>query len=110
MEKTGIIVAEGYDYEIVKKAYRPQDDLSLLVTLKANGTIEKTVIGSLAQSLTVDRHDEADWNRLKEIFASKSLQMVSFTITEKGYSCLLYTSFPAAYFRRRLRGGINVIL
>ena len=86
VEKTGIIVAEGYDYEIIKKAYRPQDDLSLLVTLKANGTIEKTVIGSLAQSLTVDRHDEADWNRLKDIFASKTLQMVSFTITEKGYS------------------------
>ncbi|MCB7060023.1 mannitol dehydrogenase family protein, partial [Eggerthella lenta] len=54
VEKTGIIVAEGYDYEIIKKAYRPQDDLSLLVTLKANGTIEKTVIGSLAESLTVD--------------------------------------------------------
>ena len=86
VEKTGIIVAEGYDYEIIKKAYRPQDDLSLLVTLKANGTIEKTVIGSLAQSLTVDRQDAEDWNCLKDIFASKTLQMVSFTITEKGYS------------------------
>lgn len=86
VEKTGIIVAEGYDYEIIKKAYRPQDDLSLLVTLKANGTIEKTVIGSLAQSLTVDRQDAEDWNSLKDIFASKTLQMVSFTITEKGYS------------------------
>lgn len=86
IEKTGIIVAEGYDYEIIKKAYRPQDDLSLLVTLKANGTIEKTVIGSLAESLTVDRHDADDWGRLKEIFASDTLQMVSFTITEKGYS------------------------
>ena len=85
VEKTGIIVAEGYDYEIIKKAYRPQDDLSLLVTLKANGTIEKTVIGSLAQSLTVDRQDAEDWNCLKNIFASKTLQMVSFTITEKGY-------------------------
>ena len=84
-EKTGIIVAEGYDYEIIKKAYRPQDDLSLLVTLKANGTIEKTVIGSLAESLAVDRQDEADWNRLKAIFASSTLQMASFTITEKGY-------------------------
>ena len=74
-EKTGIIVAEGYDYEIIKKAYRPQDDLSLLVTLKANGTIEKTVIGSLAESLAVDRQDEADWNRLKAIFASSTLQI-----------------------------------
>ena len=26
------------------------------------------------------------WNRLKEIFTSKSLQMASFTITEKGYA------------------------
>lgn len=86
IETTGIIVAEGYDYEIIKKSYRPQDNLSLLVTLKANGTIEKTVIGSLAESLTVDRADEADWGRLKEIFANPSLQMVSFTITEKGYS------------------------
>ena len=65
IEKTGIIVAEGYDYEIIRRAYRPQDDLSLLVTLKANGTIEKTVIGSLAESLTVDRHDAEDWNRLQ---------------------------------------------
>lgn len=94
VEKTGIIVAEGYDYEIIKKAYRPQDDLSLLVTLKANGTIEKTVIGSLAQSLTVDRHDSEDWSRLQEIFASDTLQMVSFTITEKGYSL---TSADGAY-------------
>ena len=86
IEKTGIVVAEGYDYEIIKKAYQPQDDLSLLVTLKANGTIEKTVIGSLAESLTVDRYDESDWARLQEVFASSTLQMVSFTITEKGYS------------------------
>ena len=86
IEKTGIVVAEGYDYEIIKKAYQPQDDLSLLVTLKANGTIDKTVIASLAESLTVDRQDAADWARLQEIFASSTLQMVSFTITEKGYS------------------------
>lgn len=100
---TGIIVAEGYDYEIIKKAYRPQDDLSLLVTLKANGTIEKTVIGSLAESLTVDRHDEADWNRLKDIFASGSLQMASFTITEKGYSI----SAPDGTFRADVKADFE---
>lgn len=103
VEKTGIIVAEGYDYEIIKKAYRPQDDLSLLVTLKANGTIEKTVIGSLAESLAVDRQDEADWNRLKDIFASSTLQMASFTITEKGYGI----TSPDGSYRQDVAGDFE---
>ncbi|MBE6043470.1 MAG: mannitol dehydrogenase family protein [Clostridium thermopalmarium] len=83
---TGIIVAEGYDYEIIEKSYKKFDDLSVLVTLKADGSLEKKVIGSMAESLTVDTSNSHDWNRLKEIFRSKSLKMVSFTITEKGYS------------------------
>lgn len=83
---TGIIAAEGYDYEIIEKMNKPHDDLSLLVTLKADGTIEKTVVGSIVESLTVDSKNEEDFARLKEIFRSQSLQMVSFTITEKGYS------------------------
>ena len=45
--KAGITVCEGFDYEIVEKQYRPHDDLSVLVTLKADGTIEKSVIGSI---------------------------------------------------------------
>lgn len=86
IEKTGIIAVDGYDGEIIEKMYRTHDDLSLLVTLKANGSIEKTVIGSLAESLILDSSNEVEWSRLKEIFTAKSLQMVSFTITEKGYS------------------------
>lgn len=81
---TGIIVAEGYDYEIIEKMNK-NDDLSLLVTLKANGTIEKTVVGSIVESLTVNSENEKDFARLKEIFRAPSLKMVSFTITEKGY-------------------------
>ncbi len=81
--KTGLIVAEGYDYEIIDKMYAPHDNLSLLVTLKANGTIEKNVIGSIVESLQMDENNEKDFGRLKEIFTAKSLQMVSFTITEK---------------------------
>ena len=42
----GLIVAEGFDYEIVEKMNRPHDDYSILVTLKADGTVEKKVIGS----------------------------------------------------------------
>ncbi len=84
----GVIVAEGFDYEIIEKAFLPFDDLSLLVVLKANGSIEKKVIGSVVEALVADSDRTAQWNRLKEIFTKPSLQMISFTITEKGYSLL----------------------
>ncbi|MDP3176458.1 MAG: mannitol dehydrogenase family protein, partial [Spirochaetaceae bacterium] len=83
--ETGIIVAEGFDYEIIDKAYRPFDDLSVLVVLKADGTIRKKVIGSVVESLVADP-SSPDWERLAQVFASASLKMASFTITEKGYS------------------------
>ena len=82
----GLIVAEGYDYEIVEKMNRPHDDYSILVTLKADGNVDKTVVGSVVESLAVDSENDVDFNRLKEIFSKDSLQMASFTITEKGYS------------------------
>lgn len=85
-ENTGIIVAEGYDYEIIDKINDPHDNLSLLVTLKADGQIEKTVVASVVEALKADSENEKDFERLKEIFRADSLQMVSFTITEKGYS------------------------
>lgn len=82
----GIVVAEGFDYEIIEKTYRPHDNMSLLVTLKADGAIEKTVVSSITESLISDSESEADWARLKDIFKNNSLQMTSFTITEKGYN------------------------
>ncbi len=82
----GLIVAEGYDYEILEKVNHPHDDYSILVTLKSDGTVEKNVIGSIAESLVLDSDNEAAFARLKEIFAQDSLQMASFTITEKGYN------------------------
>ena len=81
----GVIVAESFDYEIIDKAYQPYDNLSLLVSLKSTGTIEKKVIASVTESLKAD-YQFADWKRLVEIFRNPSLQMISFTITEKGYS------------------------
>lgn len=83
---TGLVVAEGFDYEIIEKSYRPQDNYSVLVTLKADGNIEKTVIGSIVESCILDSENDAEYSRLKEIFENDSLQMASFTITEKGYS------------------------
>lgn len=82
----GIIVSEGFDFEIIDKAYKPFDDLSLLVVLKSDGKLEKQVIGSVVESIAADANRDCEWERLKEIFRKPSLQMVSFTITEKGYS------------------------
>ena len=82
----GLIAAEGYDYEIIEKMNHPHDDYTILVTLKADGNIEKTVVGSVVESLILDSANEAQFSRLKEIFSADSLQMVTFTITEKGYS------------------------
>lgn len=82
----GVIVAEGFDYEIIDKAYAPYENLSLLVLLQSDGSIRKKVIASVTESLKADPQFETDWERLSEIMKNPSLQMISFTITEKGYS------------------------
>ncbi len=82
---TGIIVVGGHDFEVITKSYRPYDNLSVLVTLKADGQVDKKVLGSVTESLIADS-TRTEWKRLQEIFSNSSLQMASFTITEKGYS------------------------
>ena len=82
----GILVAEGFDYEIIEKMYAPHDNLGIAVTLKADGTIDKIIVGSVAEALPLDSANELAYARLKGIFANGSLQMATFTITEKGYS------------------------
>lgn len=79
----GIAVVGGDSIETI---YQDRDNLSLLVTLKVDGSIEKNVLASIAESLVLDSANERYWSRLKEIFASPSLEMASFTITEKGYN------------------------
>ena len=81
----GVIVAETFDYEVIDKAYTPYDNLSLLVSLRSDGNIEKKVIASVTEALKADTQHK-DWQRLVEIFRHPSLQMISFTITEKGYT------------------------
>ncbi|MBR1606409.1 MAG: mannitol dehydrogenase family protein [Clostridia bacterium] len=84
--RAGIIAVEGFDYETIEKGYRASDNYTLLVTLKSDGSVEKTVIGSIAESCVLDSNNEKEYNHLLELFANPSLQMASFTITEKGYA------------------------
>jgi len=81
----GVIVAETFDFEVIDKAYAPYNNLSLCVNLCSDGSIEKKVIASVTEALKADPQFD-DWKRLVEIFRNPSLQMISFTITEKGYT------------------------
>ena len=83
---TGIVAVDGFDYEIISKNYRPHDNLSIAVTLKSDGNIEKKVIASIAETCILDSENEIEYNRLKEIFRCPALQTATFTITEKGYA------------------------
>ncbi len=76
----GIIAVEGYDEEIVKLS-RKSEDKTIVATFLSDGSIEKEVVESVAESLTFN-----DWDRLCQVFESDSLQMGTFTITEKGYT------------------------
>ena len=82
----GVIVAECFDGEIIDKAYTPFDCLSVLCVLKCDGTVEKKVIATVSEALRCDGHTPGDDQRLTEVLSSPSLQMVSLTITEKGYA------------------------
>jgi len=89
----GIIVGEGFDYDIIDDIYKPCDNLSLLVTLNANGTIDKKVIASVAAAWKCDSAFKVEWENFKKAFANPSLQIVTFTITEKGYALSRGTEF-----------------
>lgn len=83
---TGIIVTDTFDLDIIDEIYRPFDNLTLFVGLKPDGSTDQKVVSSVAESLQADLSQESQKRRLIEIFTNPSLQMVSFTITEKGYA------------------------
>ncbi|WP_157159653.1 mannitol dehydrogenase family protein [Brachyspira pilosicoli] len=87
---TGIIAVDTHafgrddDYDMINKVYKPFDNLTLLASIKSNGDIDKKIIGSITDVLHADFINNYD--ALKKIFISSFIQIVSFTITEKGYS------------------------
>jgi len=77
---TGIVVCEMFDEEIIDKAFVPHNNLNITVTAKADGSVEKTVAASIVHAIK-----GSDTAELERVFTSPSLQMISYTITEKGY-------------------------
>lgn len=84
--KGGIVAADTFDYDIIEKIYTPFDHMTLMVSLLPDGSMEKEVVASIAEGLRARNAFPEDMDALKRIFRNPSLQMASFTITEKGYA------------------------
>lgn len=83
--QSGIIVAEAYDPDIIDRVYAPYDNLTIAVSLYPDGHTGKTVVASVARGLRA-LPGEAGEDDLIRAFEHPALQIVSFTITEKGYA------------------------
>lgn len=83
---TGIIVCGTMDYENFERVYKPFDNLTIICDLKSDGNTGYEIIGNITEAVAANYEIEENIRRLGQIAASPSLQIVSFTITEKGYA------------------------
>ena len=96
---------ETFDLDVVDKIYTPYDNLVLAVTLHEDGRSDKRILGSLTEAIKAQYKDSSAWSRLKEIFMDPGLQMVSFTITEKGYALRNAQGDYMAYVKADMENG-----
>ena len=101
----GITCAEIFDTDVVEKIYRPYDNLGLRVILNPDGTRDMKVLGSMGEAISARCEDVPQWNRLKAVFRSKTLQLVSFTITEKGYQLTDPAGDPLPFVKSDFEAG-----
>lgn len=86
IESTGIIAADTFDFEIIDRIFTEHDNLTLNVSLMADGSVKSEVLASVCEALKADSSDKNYMERFRQIATDPSLQMISFTITEKGYA------------------------
>lgn len=84
--KSGVIVAETYDDEVIDQVYHPLKNRFLSVEMKSDGTFDKELIASVADSIYAGADNPAGRAKLEAIFTKPSLQFATFSITEKGYA------------------------
>ena len=84
--ESGIVAADTFDFDIIDKIYTPYDSMTMLVSLMPDGSMKKEIVASVAKGIRANKDYPQDMWELKKAFRNPSLQMVSFTITEKGYA------------------------
>ncbi|WP_416517184.1 mannitol dehydrogenase family protein [Bifidobacterium asteroides] len=100
----GILVAESFDPAIVDQAYTPFDDRYLQVILKADGSMKASLVASVAGAYPLGE-DPKPLRDLRLVFRNPSLQMVTTTITEKGYALVDSQGRPLPWIAPEFEGG-----
>ncbi|MGL2216016.1 mannitol dehydrogenase family protein [Oenococcus oeni] len=83
---TGVSVIETYDDAVISEIYRAHNNRHLSVVMHADGTFDKTLNASVAASYYFNASDSESFEEVAKIFENSSLQVASFSITEKGYN------------------------
>lgn len=84
--KSGVIVAGTYDDEVISKAYHPYKNRFLSVEMDSDGSLNQELLTSVAESIYAGADNPAGRKRLSQVFENPSLQLATFSITEKGYA------------------------
>ena len=82
----GIVAADTFDVDNIRLIYGGYDNLTMSVTLKADGTTDREIVASVSEALVAQPSEKEEFARLTAMFENPSLQMISVTITEKGYA------------------------
>ena len=78
-----IVAVEPFDTEIIDKIYRKYNNNTIVVTLQAFGRFDIATYDNILEAITADG---ADFDKLTDYVNADDLQLLSFTITEKGYT------------------------
>ncbi|MCL2203537.1 MAG: mannitol dehydrogenase family protein [Defluviitaleaceae bacterium] len=77
---SGLVACECFDEELIPTVFAPYNNETLGVTLHTDGRIEKRRIASITDAFGRDKE------KLCRVAAAPGLQIISLTITEKGYA------------------------
>ena len=82
----GVVVADLRNPFVVDNVYRPFGNDVLMCVMNEDGTLGKRLLASTADALFANPERPEDWARMLRYFESADLQLVTYTITEKGYA------------------------
>jgi fructuronate reductase len=86
LSSTGIIVVDSYNENSINNLYKPYNNRNLTVVLDKDGNFDKEVIVTVVDAFSVNKDHAKNFEKLRQIAISESLQLVTYTITEKGYT------------------------